>query len=315
MKSLKIIVLLVVSLFIVAIIFRCSNSEEYNYVENGVSSVYSEDNEDAQSNVKDSVVRDNTKESISYEKAKYNSVNLDASIIEEGLPNRLEIPRLVRLRAAQIIEHEGYTCSFNVDTKNSNWVAWRLTKEHASGPWSRKGIQYMEDPLVVGQGQELSDWDYHNLSIDHGHMCPAGDNKWSEDAMVQTFYLTNMCPQNSNLNRGIWENLESRCRGWAKQYNEIFIVAGPIFYNENYQTIGHNKVGVPDAFFKVVLCLTKKPKALGFIFPNTTPEYSHIRDYLFSVDEVEEIAGIDFFYNLEDSIEELVESTSELSLW
>lgn len=315
MKSLKIIVLLIVSLFIVAIIFRCSNSEEYNYAENGVSSVYSEDNEDAQSNVKDSVVGDNTKEFILYEKAKYNSVNLDASIIEEGLPNRLEIPRLVRLRAAQIIEHEGYVCSFNVDTKNSNWVAWRLTKEHASGPWSRKGIQYMEDPLVVGQGQELSDWDYHNLSIDHGHMCPAGDNKWSEDAMVQTFYLTNMCPQNSSLNRGIWENLESRCRGWAKRYNEIFIVAGPIFYNDNYQTIGHNKVGVPDAFFKVVLCLTKKPKALGFIFPNTTPEYSHIRDYLFSVDEVEDIAGIDFFYNLEDSIEELVEANSEFRKW
>lgn len=188
MKSLKVIVLFVISLFIAAIIIRNSNSDKYNYIEAELSSVYSEANKEPQAEVIAPNVEDNTKEHRFNEKAKYNSVKVNSEVIEDVLPSRLEIPRILKPRATQIIEHKGYTCSFNNSTKNSNWVAWHLTKEHTSGQWSRKGIPYMEDPLVIGQGQELSDWNYHNLSIDHGHMCPAGDNKWSKDAMVQTFY-------------------------------------------------------------------------------------------------------------------------------
>lgn len=247
--------------------------------------------------------------------------NIDSILIVCSDTNRLdtsndiEIPRLNDTRAEQILSRKGYTCSYNQDTRNANWVAWHLTKEHTDGPWSRKGLPYIEDSEVIGIKQELDDWYYHDLEIDHGHMCPAGDNKWDKDAMIETFLLTNMCPQNSNLNRGIWENLESRCRGWASHYGEIYITTGPIFYSQNYKTIGANKVGVPDAFYKVVLCLTKKPKALGFIFPNADPEYYNIKDYMYSVDEVESITKIDFFYNLEDSIENIIEASSNLNNW
>lgn len=63
----------------------------------------------------------------------------------------------------------------------------------------------MVDMDVKGGRQELEDWYGHSLPIDHGHLCPAGDCKWSKEAMEQSFLLTNMCPQNSNLNRGDWE--------------------------------------------------------------------------------------------------------------
>lgn len=230
----------------------------------------------------------------------------------EILHSAYEIPRLMVPVAEQILVREGYTTSYNPKTKNANWVAWHLTREHTSGPWSRKGIPYLVDKEVKGPRQELEDYHTTTLPIDHGHMCPAGDNKWSAKAIEQTFLLTNICPQNSALNRGDWEELESRCRGWANHYGEIWIACGPIF-NEGYKTIG-NGVGVPDAFYKVVLRMGKSPQTLGFIYTNdgTSNKLSH---YLVSVDEVEEITGIDFFFILPDEIENMIEASSNLKEW
>lgn len=225
----------------------------------------------------------------------------------------LEIPSLLRSQSNQILVREGYTTSYNKDTKNPNWVAWHLTSAHTSGEWSRKGIPFMEDNEVKGEQQDNDAYRRTSLPVDHGHMCPAGDNKWSAKAMEQSFLLTNICPQNSNLNRGDWNELEERCRGWARQYGEIWIACGPIFYNEIYTTIG-NKIGVPDAFFKVVLRLGKKPKALGFIYPNEGSNH-RMSHYILPVDEVEIKTGIDFFYNLPDEIENVVETSSNLSEW
>lgn len=224
-----------------------------------------------------------------------------------------EYAKLENIIPEQIIVKTGYIISYNCSTKNANWVAWHLTNEHTTGAWSRNGIQYMVDNEVKGPRQEIEDWDNISLPIDHGHLCPAGDNKWSEKAMFDTFYLTNMCPQNSNLNRGDWEELERKCRGWAKHYGDIYIVAGPIFYSSNYKTIGNN-VGVPDAFFKIVLCKTKKPKALGFIYANDGTHHK-IDHYVMPVDEVEKITGINFFPSLPDDIEAQIESSSNIQNW
>lgn len=215
----------------------------------------------------------------------------------------------------KLLKRIGYITSYNSNTKNANWVAWHLTRENTDGKWKRDGITYMVDEEITSSRQELEDWDNHSLQIDHGHLCPAGDNKWSKDAMEQTFLLSNICPQSSELNRGDWEKLESRCRGWAKHYGELYIVAGPIFYNNNYKTIGTNKVGIPDAFFKVVLCLSsKKSKGLGFVFPNKGTHHN-MSYYVVTIDEVEDKTGIDFFFNLPDEIENEGESQSNLSDW
>ena len=53
--------------------------------------------------------------------------------------------------------------------------------------------------------------------MDRGHMCPAGDNRWHWKAMQVSFYMTNICPQNHNLNRGDWKELEESCRRWAQE--------------------------------------------------------------------------------------------------
>ena len=199
----------------------------------------------------------------------------------------------------QIIKKKAYIVSYNKDSKTPNWVAWHLTAEHTDGPYRRLGNFHEEEDVPVPRAT-LDD--YRGSGWSRGHMCPAGDNKWDETAMFESFSLVNVCPQNACLNSGLWNSIEMDCRKWARRYGDIYIVCGPVFYNREHEVIGYNEVYVPEAFFKVVLCLNGKPKAMGFVVKNT--DGNKKRDlYYNSIDQVERIAGMDFFPSLPDDIE------------
>lgn len=212
----------------------------------------------------------------------------------------------------QILKRTGYVASYNKTTLLPNWVAWHLTAERTEGSVKRSGVDFAEDTEVPEP--RATDWDYYNSGYDRGHMCPAADNKWSKKAMEESFLFTNMCPQNGNLNRGDWNEMEMACRKWAKKYGDLYIVCGPILYKGKHKTIGKNKVVVPEAFFKVVLRTGDNPQAIGFIYKNTSgnrPKDSYVN----TVDEVERITGIDFFSSLPDDVEKKVEAECDLGLW
>ena len=212
----------------------------------------------------------------------------------------------------QILKRTGYVTSYNRTTLLPNWVAWHLTAERTEGSAKRSDVDFAEDNEVPEP--RATDWDYYNSGYDRGHMCPAADNKWSKKAMEESFLFTNMCPQNSNLNRGDWNEMEMACRKWAKKYGGIYIVCGPILYKGKHKTIGKNKVVVPEAFFKVVLRTGDEPQAIGFIYKNTSgnrPKDSYVN----TVDEVERITGIDFFPSLPDDVENKVEATADIANW
>lgn len=212
----------------------------------------------------------------------------------------------------QILERTGYVASYNKTNLLPNWVAWHLTAERTEGSAKRSGVDFAEDTEVPEP--RATDWDYYNSGYDRGHMCPAADNKWSKKAMEESFLFTNMCPQNGNLNRGDWNEMEMACRKWAKKYGDLYIVCGPILYKGKHKTIGKNKVVVPEAFFKVVLRTGDNPQAIGFIYKNTSgnrPKDSYVN----TVDEVERITGIDFFPSLPDDVEKKVEAECDLGLW
>lgn len=201
----------------------------------------------------------------------------------------------------QILYRTGYITSYNKTTKLPNWVAWKLTADRTSGGVPRCQ-NYSPDYDVPTPRQELEDWDNkESEEFDHGHMCPAGDNKWARKAMEETFQLTNICPQNSTLNQETWEHLESHCRWWANKYGTIYIVAGPIFRNKQYKTFGNNRIAIPDAFFKIVLRMDEKPKALGFVYENTYPkEKDRMEDHVIPISEIEKVTGLKFFPFLKD---------------
>ena len=188
-----------------------------------------------------------------------------------------------------------------------------MTDSHTGGKVKRSGITFHADEDVPEP--RVDTYDYMRSGFDRGHMCPAGDNRWSQLAMEQSFLMTNVCPQNPALNSGLWNTIEVQCREWAKRYGDVYIVCGPIYFNQKHKTIGMNKVQVPEAFFKVVLCMDGEPKAIGFICRNVSAKGHKKTDYVNSVDEVERITGINFFPKLPDDIEQRVERYADYSEW
>lgn len=233
---------------------------------------------------------------------------------EESFTQSIEIPFSTSGNEGQVLVRRGYTLSYDIRTKNPIWVAWQLSKDHVNGTVPRYKGPYLDDTEVKGYTPNDMDWERRPRYLSHGHMCPAGDNKWDEEAMRQTFYLSNMCPQASGLNSGGWNRLEEKCRDWARQYDSVYIACGPVFYSETPETMGRAEIWIPDAFYKVILRLGSNPEALGFLYANNE-EPHHMQECVRTVDEIEALTGLDFFKNLDDDIELTVESSSDLSIW
>ena len=214
---------------------------------------------------------------------------------------------------SQILHRKGYTVSYNKETMQPNWVAWHLTAEHTDGECARpSGNAFHEDTEVPAP--RASNYDYKGSGWTRGHMCPAGDNRWDADAMYESFLLSNVCPQHAGLNSGDWNDIEQECRRWARKYSGIYIVCGPVFYQQEHKVIGYSKVPVPEAFFKVVLCLNGTPKGIGFICKNT--EGNRRTDfYVNTIAQVERITGYTFFPELSENMVASVKATASLECW
>lgn len=161
----------------------------------------------------------------------------------------IDIPAPLVNTSEQILYRKSYIVSYNKDTKMPNWVAWHLTSNHTMGEYRRPGNAFHEDLDVPAP--RANNNDYKGSGWSRGHMCPAGDNKWDPEAMYESFLLSNVCPQNMNLNSGVWNQIEITCRTWAERYGDVYIVCGPILFNKEHETIGMTQVVVPEAFLRL----------------------------------------------------------------
>ena len=234
-----------------------------------------------------------------------------------------EIPAYLNDRPEEIVIHTAYTVSFNRTTHLANWVAWELTEERSRANTISRYDWFDADPDVKS-GSTATYADYKGSGYDRGHMCPAADNKMSKQAMVESFYMSNICPQTHALNHGDWEQLESLCRRWARLYGSIYIVCGPIINKEEtYATIGRRKITVPTRFFKVIMRTGQNARrtssgstaeGIGFVFNNDETSLPLSR-HAMSIDQVEELTGINFFSKLPKEVERRAEATFDCKKW
>lgn len=207
------------------------------------------------------------------------------------------------------IQYDGFTVSYNAENLIPNWVRYELTAEKTDGPYSRKGLNFRQDPsLTIRQADNN---DYRNSGWSRGHMAPAGDFKWSDLAMSDTFFYTNCCPQDQSLNAGQWNTLEEKVRTWAKKFGVVTVISGPIIGENKNGTIGSNRVTVPDAFFKTILA---GEQAIAFVMYNHN-DNANMKNCAMSVDELELLTGYDFFSELDDEFENRVEASYSLRFW
>lgn len=210
-----------------------------------------------------------------------------------------------------IVEHSYFTLSYNEPYEQAEWVAYLLKKEHLTRD-RRKRPFFIEDPKVKSKS---ADWrNYKGSGYDRGHLCPAGDRRFSEQAYNETFYTSNISPQDRDFNAGVWNRLELQVRDWAQRYNELFIVTGGVL-KPDLKEIGNEYVDVPRYYYKIIARgKPNDPKILAFLFlgkESTKP----LRQFVVSVDDIEKRTGIDFFENLPDEVQAILESRVEVGDW
>lgn len=229
----------------------------------------------------------------------------DIKPVSTDISSHLEIPVSLKKRNEVKLERTAYTVSYNNFYKTPNWVAWELTRQETTGKEERKN-KFLPDPDLPEPRVEHAD--YTRSGYDRGHMAPAADMKWSKKAMQESFYMSNICPQNSKLNRDDWGDLEEACRQWAKKYGTVYIACGPIYDRAKPERIGRHQVAVPDRFFKAVLIYNRKnPIAMGFLFDNKAG-HKKLEKYMVTIDSIEKITDLDFFSRLPDDTEQKIES-------
>ncbi len=212
----------------------------------------------------------------------------------------------------QLVEHTGFSLGYNERYEQASWVAYPLVREQVSGQGARDRF-FNPDPKVKTGSALFSD--YTRSGYDRGHLAPAADFKHSYEQMRETFYMSNISPQDREFNAGIWNDLEKLVRAWAYRYEKIYVVTGPVL-KPGLKTIGKvNKVAVPEQFYKVVL-YAEPPhiKGIAFLLRNE-PASMPLSKAVVSIDSVESLTGIDFFPLLPDDIEDRVEMKSNPGEW
>jgi len=224
-----------------------------------------------------------------------------ASLAQELLPT---------CTTGQIVKHTYYTLSYSEKDEQPEWVYYELTSEMVKGRQPRTD-DYRPDEKVSSVSAQLED--YSHSGYDRGHLCPAGDMKLNLTSMSESFYLSNMSPQNKEFNAGIWNTLEDRVRKWALTCGRIYVVTGGVL-TSNKGKIGSNGVSIPKYFYKVIYDPRGQCRMIAFLIPNENSE-KPLQNYVVTVDSLESLTGIDFFPELPDSIENHLESSKDVSSW
>ena len=199
--------------------------------------------------------------------------------------------------------------------------------------------KWFTDADLFSSGVAPNDDSYRNSGFDRGHMAmKLLVERVGQDAAYNTHTVLNAIPQRPKFNQGIWKNLELLTGAWAQTYRQIWVIQGPVFYDlETLSWIGdegEREVAIPDAAFKIVLRFKTEaekeetaardreaPQVLAFLYPQLGPgyfgsskDYRHER-FLVSIDEIEELTGLDFKPSDDPRIERRVERQRATNLW
>lgn len=206
-----------------------------------------------------------------------------------GYPTVQLIDTTTLCRLNYVVEHDNVR-------KVPVYSAELLLKEYFSGTNKRVNAFKADPDLPADKRADLNDYDKR---YDRGHMTPFEDTKYKSAASLQTFYLSNMIPQDLHLNRGLWRSIENQTRKYAaRNPRGVYVITGPVFAKK-YATIGEG-VGVPTSVYKVIIDKETK-QGVGYLVPNKNPKQgANANMYKVPISTIEKATGINFTPDLRD---------------
>lgn len=246
---------------------------------------------------------------------------------------RLEFPHLKTTGNNLVLVHtvDNYGVNFAVewdcDKKAQRWTCYQMNATNSSTNWNRnnwKNTEWEGDPFqedtIIPKPYRTTLADYMYSGYNRGHICPSADRLNSKEANEQTFYLSNIQPQRSEFNEGIWLTMENTLRNtWnTSTYRDVLYVCkgGTIDSESNIDGYTYSGLIVPKYYYVAVLAVKSgKYHALGLWFEHKANSDTKLRTYAVTIDQLEQLTGIDFFCNLPDDTENTVESKLDLNWW
>lgn len=258
-------------------------------------------------------------------------INQEHHFNPTGEASRIEMPRLskdfVEDKAAFVVHYAednvgdrtlNYSMEYNYASHHSRWVAFTFYDKTAERHTKRTNA-WSIDPYLLDYSDNA--YDFRGSGYDRGHLVASADRLYSIPANEQTFYYSNMSPQVHSFNGGIWASLENKVQAWGalSAIRDTLYVAkgGTIAPLQVMGTIGDNKIVIPTYYFMALLAKKGSTyKSIAFWFEHRAhPQPYSLQDYALSVEELEKLTGIDFFHNLPDDIERIVEKQNNPFDW
>lgn len=230
---------------------------------------------------------------------------------ESGHYHEFDSSFLPNSTTGQTVHHNYFSLSYSEKHEQAEWVAYELKKSDLSTRVYERPYFEADNAITT----KSADWrNYRNSGYDKGHLCPAGDRKFSEAAYNETFLTSNISPQNSEFNDGIWNQLEQKVRYWANKHDGVYVVTGGVL-KHGLETIGTEKVAVPEEYYKIVVDLSSgSHNAIGFLLPNKDSNNSLFK-YVVPIEVIKKKTGIDFFYQLPEAVQKQMETSVDLRFW
>ena len=232
------------------------------------------------------------------------------SVTFAGAPRRTALPAPNDIR---IIDRGEFLIGWSDSLRHPVWCAYHVTpeKKHEDG----KRPSFLIDRAVPKAPRPEA---YSKSGYDRGHMVPnhAIISRYGEEARRKTFLMSNIAPQTPALNRGVWRDMEHRIADlWTARYGEIWVVVGAI-PSETEECLALDAVDIPSAYFQVVLAQEGLDiRALAVIFPQDISWNAWPTRYLVTIDELEEMTGLDFNPELPSFIQDPLEAELPSRLW
>ena len=225
-------------------------------------------------------------------------------------------------RRGKYYRHKHYTLSYSERDEQAEWVSYELTYDEVTNTSAKKEDYFNDDPIIETGSATYSD--YSGTGYDRGHMAPSADFRFDKTAQIECYYMSNMSPQVHAFNAGLWNDLEFMTRYWARLYDRIYIVTGPLLTGKEQKLVKKKgdrtiktRVSIPTHHFKVVFDYSNKkhPKMIAFLMPNEKNVKGKIMDYAMTVRELEDKTGLDFFKNMPRKTQDYLETYVKKSEW
>lgn len=225
-------------------------------------------------------------------------------------------------RKITVLINHGYVIGYSKELKQPLWAAYRVSNASNFAKYHRP-VFFHED-LRLPKSRRIGPATFPKY--DRGHMVPnyAINVQYGQLAQLETFLMSNVCPQSKNLNRGVWVKLEQRiAKKYAPARGEIWVLAGPIFKDQVGTVNGVNGLEIPSHFFMIIVDVggwnpyrPYKPYIMAFKFPQEISKSQSLSSkFLVSIDELEQLTGLNFFPDFSESDEKKYESKAAGGVW